>query len=112
MVTLRDFNYLTPRVDLTSKANDSAAAEELELYEYPGGYDDGDAGDKLAQIRLEEIRVGASTAQGSGYSRRFSPGATFESSTSIRSPLSTPSTTSSLGGPSREPGSGVHLRGN
>jgi type VI secretion system secreted protein VgrG len=76
-VTLRDFNYLTPGVDLTAKSG-GGGDPLLEIYEYPGGYDDGDAGDKLAQIRLEEARMRATTAEGSGYSRRFAPGTTFD----------------------------------
>jgi type VI secretion system secreted protein VgrG len=75
-VMLRDFNYLTPGVDLTSSASGGAA--DLQVYEYPGGYDAPDEGDQLAQVRLEEVRLRASTAEGSGYSRRFAPGTTFE----------------------------------
>jgi type VI secretion system secreted protein VgrG len=77
-VTLRDFNYLTPGIDLTASAEGGGSADTLEIYEYPGGFDAAGDGGDLAKVRLQEARVRATTAEGSGSSRRFLPGVIFE----------------------------------
>jgi type VI secretion system secreted protein VgrG len=76
-VTLRDFNYLTPAVDLTADVESDRDAD-LEVYEYPGGYADGGAGKALAKVRLQEARAGAEVFAGSGLSRRLAPGSQFD----------------------------------
>ncbi len=76
-LTLRDFNYLHPAVDLTVAAKSGRDAD-LEVYEFPGGYDDNAPGKALAKIRLEEQRVRAEMASGSSVSRRLLPGHVFE----------------------------------
>ncbi len=55
-VTLKDFDWKRPKLDLTeaAKAQDRA---DLELYDYPGGYSDPDDGKRLAKVRLEEEQV-------------------------------------------------------
>ena len=62
-VALTDYNYLTPS---TSMAAEKAGAldRDLELYDYPGMYDDSGAGKQVARLRLEE--AGAARRQGSG----------------------------------------------
>jgi type VI secretion system secreted protein VgrG len=100
VVTLRDFDYLRPALDLTTSARESG--EALEVYDYPSRTvvnvgDDGrerkdfaasahwardlsdqDVGKQRARTRLEELRVAAETAIGSSTSRRLEPGRTFE----------------------------------
>jgi type VI secretion system secreted protein VgrG len=76
-VTLRDFNYLTPAVDLTSAAGSDGDAD-LEVYEYPGGYGESGAGKALAKVRLQEARAGVEVFAGSGPTRRLSVGSRFE----------------------------------
>ena len=75
-VTLRDFNFLHPGLDLTTRSQ--TGAEALEIYDYPGLFGDTGAGKVLSQIRLEELRVQAETAAGASTSRRLEPGQTFE----------------------------------
>jgi type VI secretion system secreted protein VgrG len=74
-VVLRDFDYLRPALDLTTSAG---AEDALEIYEFPGRYDEASGGSALARIRLDEQRVGAETASGAGIVRRLQPGAVFE----------------------------------
>ena len=74
-VTLRDYNFAKPQVDLTAR---SGPAGDLEVYEFPGGYQDGAVGSRLAKVRLEEERVRAETTAGSSLSRRLLPGHVFE----------------------------------
>ena len=76
-VSLRDYDELRPALDLTSSSS-AGTGTELEVYQYPGRYLDGAAGRALAKIRLEEERVPADTASGSGFSRRLAAGHTFE----------------------------------
>ncbi|MFH1098302.1 MAG: type VI secretion system tip protein TssI/VgrG [Candidatus Desantisbacteria bacterium] len=56
-VTLNDFNYEKPNVSLlTSKTGNSSQADKnLEVYDYPGGYNLQDIGEKLVRVRMEEI---------------------------------------------------------
>jgi type VI secretion system secreted protein VgrG len=76
-VALRDFNYLSPAVDLGVRVQGEGDGH-LELYEFPGGYEDGGTGKALAKVRLEEARVRARTAAGSSFSRRLSSGSVFD----------------------------------
>jgi len=52
-VVLRDFNPLKPSVDLTAE-DKGGERPELEIYDYPGGYDESGAGKGLAKVRLQE----------------------------------------------------------
>jgi type VI secretion system secreted protein VgrG len=77
-VALRDFDFVRPSLDMTvdSKASEGDAA--LEVYDYPGKYEDPDPGQGIAKIRLEELRVPGHVAWGQCQSRRLSPGYKFE----------------------------------
>jgi type VI secretion system secreted protein VgrG len=72
-ITLRDFDYLKPTVDLTAPAK-GQVDDKLEIYEYPAGYDDAGAGKSLAKVRLEERRAEAERFSGKGRSPRLSAG--------------------------------------
>jgi type VI secretion system secreted protein VgrG len=74
-ITLRDFDYTRPSVDLSADA--SADDAGLEVYEFPGGYQELSVGKKLAKLRLEEQRAQAERFDGSSVTRQLSPGFTF-----------------------------------
>jgi type VI secretion system secreted protein VgrG len=76
-IALRDFNYLSPDVDLTAEVK-AGADEELEVYEYPGGYIDRAGGKERAKVRLEEVRARAEQATGTGVVRRLVSGHQLE----------------------------------
>jgi type VI secretion system secreted protein VgrG len=76
-VVLRDYNYLKPALNLESSSQ-AGGDSALEIYEFPGRYDDGGVGRARAKVRLEEERVRAETANGSSVSRRLLPGHVFE----------------------------------
>jgi uncharacterized protein involved in type VI secretion and phage assembly len=75
-VTLRDFNYQKP--DLSLQSNMHGKATNLELYDYPGEFQETSEGNRLARARFEEMQ--AQTAYGSGRSNcsRFAPGLLFK----------------------------------
>jgi len=73
-LTLRDFDFEKPGLDLTMTEGDGA----LERYEYPAGFTDPAAGSTLAKRRLEEARSGALTLRGKTGSRRLAPGRVLE----------------------------------
>jgi len=75
-VTLRDYDWRRPALDLTASARAGDGA--LEVYEYPGGYGDTGEGRSLARVRLEEERASAIVCSGSSVSRRLVPGRVFE----------------------------------
>jgi len=74
--TLRDFNFKRPAQDLTGVFR-APSDERLEVYDYPGIYDESGLGTALAQVRLEELRVPRSSGGGAGTCYRFLPGYTF-----------------------------------
>ncbi len=74
-VALRDFDYTRPSVDLTAEASTQGLA--LEVYEFPGGYQELSAGTRLAKLRLEEQRALAERFEGSSVARQLSSGFTF-----------------------------------
>lgn len=76
-VALRDYNYLHPRLPLGVRAAAGGSEAELEVYDYPGRYEEESAGRTLSRVRLEELRARAETASGSSSCRRLAPGYTF-----------------------------------
>ncbi len=76
-VMLRDFNFLRPTADLSANS-EGGGDSALEVYDYPGRYEDTETGRALSKVRLEELRARAETAAGSGFCRRLLPGYTFE----------------------------------
>lgn len=75
-VSLDDFNFETPQVDV---AADQAGSEftSLEFYDYPGGYAEKDIGTAWARARLEEFQTGRRVQQMSATVRVFLPGFKF-----------------------------------
>jgi type VI secretion system secreted protein VgrG len=58
--TLRDFNFLTPKLDMTSTAV-AQVHSDFEVYDYPGGYLDPADGKRVAQLRLDAEQVEVAT---------------------------------------------------
>jgi type VI secretion system secreted protein VgrG len=77
-VALRDFNFTRPAQDLGAISTADGGETALEIYDYPGLYDEPGAGKALAKIRLEELRARAETVSGASYCRRLCTGHTFE----------------------------------
>jgi type VI secretion system secreted protein VgrG len=55
-VTLRDYDFKRPQLDLTSTASASKDAD-LEVYDYPGLYVEPADGKRLAQVKLEALQA-------------------------------------------------------
>lgn len=84
-VVLRDYNYETPGVDLTSTAGVSGAKSSR--YEFPGGYQTQADGKALAQIRLEEHLAQRTVAKGLAHNPQLRPGRTFDLTETTRDAL-------------------------
>ncbi|WP_437312622.1 type VI secretion system Vgr family protein [Sorangium sp. So ce385] len=74
-LTLRDYNFGQPTVDMTAAAGDGPG--QRERYEHPGGYPEPGLGRALAQIRLEEAQARQLVLTGVTSSRRLAPGHTI-----------------------------------
>jgi type VI secretion system secreted protein VgrG len=75
-VTLRDYNFKKPSLSLeasTAGSNDT----DLEIYDYPGEYEDPGTGGGLAKVRLEELQSVKKVAEGESACPRFVPGSLF-----------------------------------
>ncbi|NVJ01228.1 type VI secretion system tip protein VgrG [Myxococcus sp. AM009] len=77
-VALRDYNFLRPAQDLGASSEAEAGEAALEIYDYPGRYEEPAPGRSLAKVRLEELRARAETVTGASYSRRVCVGHSFE----------------------------------
>jgi len=75
-VTLRDFNFERPSLDLTAQEQ-SDSFQQLEVYDYPGEYAAPENGRRLAQIRLQEAVTYKDLAEGASNSHRFTSGYSF-----------------------------------
>ncbi|MBI5069867.1 MAG: type VI secretion system tip protein VgrG [Deltaproteobacteria bacterium] len=75
-VSLRDFDFERPDMEVSASQAIQGDDEKLERYEYPGGFLS--AGGPVARLRLEEERSDAATLEGSATCPRFLPGAHFE----------------------------------
>jgi type VI secretion system secreted protein VgrG len=76
-LSLREFDFLNPGLDNAAQAKGQESGD-TEWYEYPGGYDDADAGTALAQVRLDEQQSGARSQSGQSSCITFKPGGIFE----------------------------------
>ncbi len=75
-VTLRDFNFEKPSLDLTAR-NQSGSFGFLEMYDYPGIYAEQAQGRNFARIRLEESASFKDLSEGKSTCPHFVPGFTF-----------------------------------
>ncbi len=76
-ITLRDFNFEKPALDLTSQ-DENKSYKHLEAYDFPAEYYEQDSGKKMAQMRLQEAVMFRETADGESNCCRFVPGFTFK----------------------------------
>jgi type VI secretion system secreted protein VgrG len=80
--TLAAFNFETPAVALTAKSKDRRAYDDaagnLEMYDYPGAFQERAAGESEARIRLESIAAGYLTVQGAATAATLAPGFLFK----------------------------------
>ncbi len=75
-VAMRDYNFKRPATNM--EARDQASRDDdLEAYEFPGGYLAADEGKRLAALRLAEQQALRKVAVGASVSQRFVPGAKF-----------------------------------
>ncbi len=72
---LRDYSFKQPRASLEGVATGTPAG--LEVYDYPGEFALAGLGQRLAQVRLEELQRDERVGEGSGSSLRFLPGRRF-----------------------------------
>ncbi|WP_224363354.1 type VI secretion system Vgr family protein [Hyalangium versicolor] len=77
-VALRDFDFVRPSLDMSVDDQASDGDTALEVYDYPGKYEDPGPGRDVAKIRLEELRATGQLAWGQCQSRRMMPGYKFE----------------------------------
>ena len=76
-VTYRDYNFLTPAADLTTKAvkpGNHAKHNDYEVYEYPIPYLDAAAGNKLTDIHMQAVALHRMVVEGASNSRKLHPG--------------------------------------
>ncbi|MCC7424211.1 MAG: type VI secretion system tip protein VgrG [Planctomycetaceae bacterium] len=71
-----DYNFTTPAANLASNSSrtDQSWASALEVFDYPGIYDDATSGDALAKLRLESGQVEYQIYTGHGTSLGMAPG--------------------------------------
>lgn len=80
-VTLQDYNFTTPALDLK---RDKTASEsmggnpKLEIYDYPGIYEVDQEGLRLASVRMQSVLARAKELVGQSVCRRLAPGYKFE----------------------------------
>ncbi len=74
-VTLRDYDFLQPSLDLASSASDETYEE---LYDFPGRYEELSDGERYALIRLQERAAAQQLIRGSGRCRSFQAGFKFD----------------------------------
>lgn len=79
--SLTDFNFEEPETDLlvTNKGTSPySAADQAELFGYPGKYNTKSDGEAIGKYRIEAAEVLTERATGSSTCRTFSPGYTFK----------------------------------
>lgn len=80
-VTLQDYNFTTPKLDLTkdkTSTSDQGGTAKLEIYDYPGLYEVDSNGSRLAELRLQAVLARAKELIGQSVCRRLGPGYKFE----------------------------------
>lgn len=79
--THRDFNYEDPQTDLTHEepARERVGGNDnLEVYDYPGEYEDRGDASSFGKLHMEEEEVEQETVNGLSNARCFSPGYKFK----------------------------------
>lgn len=79
-IAQKDFNFKNPADALSANESSNIAfqgASNLEIFEYPGRYEDTGLGGRLVRIRKEEIESEHDYVEGAGHYLSFSPGGKF-----------------------------------
>lgn len=71
-----DFNFEIPETDLI--ADVTGKSGKMRIYEYPGGFDKKDAGEKKANVRIEAHELPTKVIRGDGHCRAFRAGYKFK----------------------------------
>lgn len=72
-----DFNFETPSTELLTQAEGKGSGSDMEVYEYPGGYREKDAGDTFSDIRLQEFEAQMKELSGASSIKAFVAGGLF-----------------------------------
>ncbi|MBC8458171.1 MAG: type VI secretion system tip protein VgrG [Deltaproteobacteria bacterium] len=72
-----DFNFETPDTDLIASV-DGTSSNKMRIYEYPGGFDKKDAGEKKAKVRIEGYEMPEKLLKGNSHCRAFIAGYKFD----------------------------------
>jgi type VI secretion system secreted protein VgrG len=75
-VTLRDYNFKKPSLTLEGTQT-SDADTDLEIYDYPGDYEEPGAGEDVAKLDLERLQATRKTGEGDSACPRLTPGHLF-----------------------------------
>ena len=77
--TLRDYNFTTPKADLTAKSLLAGGHTygTNEVYDYPGQYDVANDGQKAAQVRMQDFAARRQVSGGTSNSRKLGCGSRF-----------------------------------
>jgi len=81
-VTLTDFDFVQPSMNLESSASDE---DYEELYDFPGKYSQLSEGERYASLRLQERAAAQEIVKGNGRCRAFRSGYEFDLSEHYRS---------------------------
>jgi type VI secretion system secreted protein VgrG len=87
--TSRDYNFTTPSADLTAKSMKQGTHEygSSEIYDYPGLYDTAANGQKLTDVRIQEIAARRQMFTGSTNARGLLCGCRFTLCAAVNNPL-------------------------
>lgn len=73
--TARDFNFATPDDNLEGQS--AAGEDDLEVYEFPGRYDNAGLAKRAAKLRLQALQALRHQGEGESNCPRLTPGHTF-----------------------------------
>ena len=76
-VTLRDYNFTKPTLNLESNKENADDSKERELYQHPGSFLDKARGDFLANVRLKSVNTYKECIRGKSNVNKLIPGFTF-----------------------------------
>lgn len=77
---LNDFDFTRPKASLQGKASDPRdhAKADMEIYDYPGEYEEASDGEKYAKARLQALMVQYEQLEGQGNARGLGAGNLFK----------------------------------
>ena len=77
---LRDFDYLNPKANLETQASADRSHDhaKMEIYDYPGLYEDPQDGERYVQCRLDELQAAGVVFEGAGPVRGIATGSLFQ----------------------------------